>query len=328
MSHPEDQKPTVIVLSAPDESPWPGLEPLGSAAEVRHVTEREELAIGLAVADVLIVTDFRTTIVKDAWPTSTPVQWVHATSAGIDALQFPELLESDIVLTNARGTFDDTIAEYVMGLVLQFCKDFRRTDALQRSREWRHRETERVAGQEALIVGAGSIGTEIGRRLKCVGMDVIGVARSERKDPDVFGMIRSQDDLDELLPSADFVILAAPLTDETRGMFGAEAFGKMKASAKFINIARGPLVQTDALVEALRNEKIAGAALDVFEEEPLAADHPLWGFSNVFVSPHMSGDFFGWREALSRQFIDNFERWRRGEALENVVDKGRVLASG
>jgi phosphoglycerate dehydrogenase-like enzyme len=129
--------------------------------------------------------------------------------------------------------------------------------------------------------------------------------------------------MNEVLPEADFVVVAAPLTDSTRGLFNASAFKQMGSHARLINIGRGPIVDTDALVGALEAQELAGAALDVFEQEPLPEDHALWGMEQVIVSPHMAGDFQGWREALSEQFLDNFDRWRNGESLENVVDKDR-----
>jgi phosphoglycerate dehydrogenase-like enzyme len=130
-------------------------------------------------------------------------------------------------------------------------------------------------------------------------------------------------DLDTVLPQADYVVVAAPLTPETEGIFGAQAFARMKSTARFINVGRGPLVDEAALVDALRSRRIAGAALDVFVHEPLVPDHPLWNLPGLIVSPHMSGDFVGWLPALAKLFVDNFQRWWRGDPLLNVVDKQR-----
>lgn len=313
----------VAVLTAPDEDPPPGLEPLNDEAELRFAADLPSLQAALAAADVLLVTDFRTPILREAWSAAERLEWVHATSAGVDAMMFPELVESEIPVTNARGVFDRPIAEFVLGLIIAFAKDFPNSLALQREHRWLHRETERIEGRRLLVVGAGSIGRAIARLAGAAGLHVEGVAsRARQGDPD-FAAVHATDDLHRVLGEADYVVVAAPLTPVTRGMFDAAAFSAMRPSARFINIGRGPIVKTDDLVAALRAGEIAGAALDVFEEEPLAADHPLWGMPQVMLSAHMAGDVIGWREALSAQFIDNFRRWRAGEPLHNVVDKRR-----
>ena len=325
MSSGAPDRPVVAIVSASPADRPPALEPLAGRAEVRYAESLADLQAAFADADVLLVTDFRTGIVHDAWPAARRLRWVHATSAGVDALVFPALVESGVTLTNAAGLFDESIAEYVAGLILAYAKDFFRTFRLQQQRRWLHRDTERVGGKRLLVVGAGSIGTAIARRASALGLRVTGVARSARHTPP-FETVRAQPELPELLSQADYVVLAAPLTAETRHMIGAAELALMKPTARLINIGRGALVDTAALVDAVRAERIAGAALDVFEREPLPADHPLWELPNVLVSPHMSGDFLGWREALSRQFLDNFERYVRNETLRNVVDKTRFAA--
>ena len=148
-----------------------------------------------------------------------------------------------------------------------------------------------------------------------------GIARTAREsDPD-FDAVHSNDALYEQLEQADFVVIAAPLTPQTEGLFDAKAFASMKPSARLINIGRGPIVNTKALIKALDNGEIAGAALDVFEEEPLPEDHPLWARENVIMTAHMAGDFIGWNQALTEQFLDNFKRWSQGGELFNLVNK-------
>ncbi|MBK1733872.1 hydroxyacid dehydrogenase [Halorhodospira abdelmalekii] len=320
---PSDAKPVIALLTAAEEAPPPGLERLDGRARIHHATSREGLIAAIADADILLVTDFRTRIVAEAWPYARRLQWVHATSAGVDALLFPELIESTVPVTNARGIFDRAIAETVLGMILFFAKDLRTTLALQERREWRHRETQRIQDKHALVVGAGSIGRQIARLLRAAGMQVTGIASRERDHDSDFTAVYGPDALHEQLGLADYVVIAAPLTATTRGLFNAEAFRAMAKGAKLINIGRGPIVVTEDLVNALRNGEIAGAALDVFEEEPLPPEHPLWAMNNVLISHHMAGDFIGWRSALIQQFIDNFERWLAGSSLRNVVDKER-----
>lgn len=317
------QNETVVtVLVAPGEQQPPGLSPLLHNAEVRLADDETRLRKMLVDSDILLVTDFRTEAFRSAWPYAEKLQWVHATSAGVDAVLFPEIAQSEVTITNARGIFDAAIAEYVLGVILAFAKDTRGNIELQQDQQWRHRDTERIAGKQVLVVGAGSIGRQICKLCTATGMRVDGIARSARaQDPD-FNAVHANDALHEQLGLADYVVVAAPLTPQTRGMFGAREFAAMQPHARFINIGRGPIVNTDALVGALQNEQIAGAGLDVFETEPLPQGHPLWRMSNVLMSAHMAGDFIGWRKALSEQFLDNFSRWRAGEPLENIVDKG------
>lgn len=314
-------KPVVAVLSSPSDHPWPGLEPLEGEAEIVQVCTEKDLTEALSRAEILVVTDFNTDFISHAWPRAKHLKWIHATSAGVDAILIPEIVESEIPLTNARGVFDRGIAEFVLGLVIMFAKDLHGSLALKREHRWKHRDSEPVKGRKVLVYGAGSIGREIAKLLSAAGLRVEGMARSARESDEDFEVIHAAEHLDARLAHADFVVIAAPLTEQTRGAFGAAQFKAMQPHARLINIGRGEIVRTDELVEALENEEIAGAALDVFEEEPLPRGHPLWDMPQVFISAHMAGDLVGWRSALSEQFIVNFHRWKRGDPLNNVVDK-------
>lgn len=321
----------VVVLHGTDRPI--GLDSVAEAAEVRYAGTGDELRAALQGAQALFVADFRSGMLREAWPHARGLKWIHHGGAGVDPLLFPELVQSSVVLTNSRGVFDRAMAEYVLALVLALAKDLPRTLDLQRRREWRHRETERLDGRTVLVVGAGSIGREIGRYARAAGMRVLGVARRARTavggktgggSPDAaFERVVGIDELHAVLPEADYVVLILPLTSETRGLFGAEALARMKRTARLINVGRGAVADEAALVEALRSGRIAGAALDVFADEPLPADHPFWDLPGVIVSPHMSGDFIGWREAVPALFVENFRRWLAGSPLLNVVDKER-----
>ncbi|WP_316776097.1 D-2-hydroxyacid dehydrogenase [Streptomyces sasae] len=311
--------PTLLVLDA---DPPPRLGRLTGRARIVH-TDAAGLASRLPEADVLLVWDFASHAVREAWPGEGPrPRWVHTASAGVDHLMCPELAASDTVVTNARGIFDRPIAEYVAALVLAMAKDLPRTLDLQRERTWRHREARRVGGTRACVVGSGPIGRAIVRTLKALDVTTALVGRVPRTG------IHGPDDLDRLMSRADWVIAAAPLTEQTYGMFDAHRFGVMQPSACFINVGRGPLVDEDALVRALTRRWIAGAALDVFATEPLPADSPLWNVPGLVVSPHMSGDTVGWRDELGTQFVELYERWAAGRSLVNVVDKKRGYVPG
>jgi phosphoglycerate dehydrogenase-like enzyme len=259
-------QPKIVVLTPPGEGLPQGMDTLAADAELVVAHDGESLRDAIADAQILCVTDFRTDAIRTAWPAANALEWIHATSAGVDAILTEDVRASTIPVTNARGIFDQCIAEYVLGQIIAFCKDFIGNERLQQAHQWQHRET-------------------------------------------------------EPLPDYDFVVIAAPLTPDTQGLFGAAEFTAMAPGARLINIGRGPIVQTEALVNALQAGEIDGAALDVFEQEPLPADHPLWDLPSVRISAHMAGDYIGWKRALSQQFIENVHRWRAGEALHNRVDK-------
>ncbi|MGA5604484.1 D-2-hydroxyacid dehydrogenase [Streptomyces griseoincarnatus] len=311
--------PTLLVLDA---EPLPRLGRLAGRVRIEH-TDESTLAERLPHADVLLVWDFTSHAVRRAWPGEGPrPRWVHTASAGVDHLLCPALAASDTVVTNARGVFDGPIAEYVAGLVLAFAKDLPRTLRLQRERTWLHRETRRVAGTRACVVGSGPIGRAVAGTLEALGVRTALVGRAAREG------VHGPEDLDRLLARADWVVAAAPLTEETRGMFDARRFGLMQPSAHFVNVGRGELVVEDALMRAVRDRWIAGAALDVFAAEPLADGSPLWELEGVVVSPHMSGDTVGWRDELAAQFVELYELWEAGGPLGNVVDKRRGYVPG
>lgn len=310
---------TLLVLDA---EPLPRLGRLTGRVRIEHADE-STLAERLPRADVLLVWDFTSHAVRRAWPgEGARPRWVHTASTGVDHLMCPELAASGTVVTNARGIFDRPIAEYVAALVLAMAKDLPRTWDLQRQREWRHRESQRVAGTRACVVGSGPIGRTIVKTLKALEVTTALVGRTARTG------IHGPEELDRLMARADWVVSAAPLTEATYGMFDARRFGMMQPSARFINVGRGQLVVEDALAEALSKRWIAGAALDVFQDEPLDPDSPLWGVPGLIVSPHMSGDTVGWRDELGAQFVEMYERWEAGRPLPNVVDKKRGYVPG
>ncbi|MET7701530.1 D-2-hydroxyacid dehydrogenase [Streptomyces sp. NPDC005485] len=310
---------TLLVLDA---EPPPRLGRLTGRVTIEHADE-STLAARLPGADVLLVWDFASHAVRRAWPGEGPrPRWVHTASAGVDHLMCPELAASDTVVTNARGIFDQPIAEYVAALVLAMAKDLPSTWELQRSHVWRHRESQRVSGTRACVVGSGPIGRAIQKNLKALGITTALVGRTPRTG------IHGPADLDRLMARADWVVSAAPLTPDTYGMFDARRFGMMQPSARFVNVGRGQLVVQDALVEALSKRWIAGAALDVFDREPLGPESPLWDVPGLIVSPHMSGDTVGWRDELGTQFVELYERWAAGLPLPNVVDKQRGYVPG
>lgn len=303
------------------------MAPVTALTQVRY-TDEEHLAEALAGAEVLFAYHFLSDALPGAWRGADSLRWLHVAAAGVDPFMSPQLRDSDVVVTNSRGVFDDAIAEYVLGQILSFAKDFPGSWRRQQAHRWEHRECERVAGTRALVVGTGPIGRSIARLLRAAGLQVRGSGRRGREQDLDFGVVAAQEDLAAELGAADWVVLAAPLTDATREMIDAAALAAMRPGARLINVGRGELVRTDDLVTALREGTIAGAALDVLPEEPLPAGHPLWDLPNALITPHNSGDFVGWRRALVELFAANLARWQAGEELHNVVDKTRGYVPG
>lgn len=321
------------MVEAPDEADPPGLDRLVTlGASVRVVRTEAELAEAVAGADVVAVFDIHSRLLHGLGDGITGVGWVHAASAGLDAVLTPAVLAGDaagrLVVTNARGTFDRPMAEFTLAMLLLFAKDVRATLEHQRAHRWVHRDTELLAGRQVLVVGAGSIGRTTARLLTAVGMEVAGVARRARPDDPDFTRVVGPDALHEELGRADDVVVCAPLTAATRGMFDHAAFAALRPGARFVNVGRGAIVDEDALLTALHEGRVGAAALDVFVDEPLPADHPFWDMEQVVVSPHQSGDVVGWRDALTAQLAQNLSRWQRDEPLDALVEGAVDLAAG
>ena len=314
-------KPVLLVQGATSIDDVPGLASIADQAEIRFASDADEMRAALPGAEIMLGWNFRADSLREAWASADALRWIHWGGAGVDAAMFSELVESEVQLTNARGVFDRPMAEWVLGMIICFAKRIPETLALQARREWNYRLSEMVAGKRAVVVGVGSIGRAVARLLAAAGMQVEGVGRSARGgDPD-FGDVHAIGDLHARLALADYVVLITPLTEATRGLFGAAEFAAMPAHARFINIGRGPLVVEADLLAALDHGEIAGAALDVFVDEPLPADSPFWSAPNCIVSPHMSGDYAEFENAMAQQFLHNWARYLNGETLDNLVDK-------
>ncbi len=317
------RKARVAILGTSAEEPPPGIGVIDELVDLAFADSLPELSAVLPGSDIVFAWRNRRDLLAGAWEHAGDLRWIQSASAGVDGLLFPELVQSHVVLTNARGVFDDPIGEYVVGMLLVFAKGLVGVLDGQRAREWRHRDTESLAGRRVLVVGAGSIGTAIGRRCSALGMRVRSVARTARADDEVFDSVVAVGDLKAQLAWADFVVNALPATEDTHHLFDDEAFEAMDPRARFVNVGRGSTVDEPALIRALQRGAIAGAALDVFEQEPLPERSPLWDMQNVIVSPHLSGNAAGWREAVVELFLDNLRRYLLGRPLRNVVDKAR-----
>ena len=273
---------------------------------------------------------------------STNLRWVQSPTASLEHYVFPELVEHPCELTNMRGLFSDAIADQVFGYITCFSRNLHLYIRRQKEARWDPvgGETGRpsfatgpgevssidlahpcLADMTLGIVGLGYIGEEIARRGACFGMRVLAVDARRTDAPDSVESLWPAVRLDDLLAASDFVVIAAPHTPQTEGLFDLARIGKMKTSAYLINIGRGVIVKLDALVEALKSGAIAGAALDVYEKEPLPSGHPLWQVDNVILTPHVAGFSPMIAERHLGVLLDNVQRFAKGEPLRNIVDK-------
>ncbi|WP_256820034.1 D-2-hydroxyacid dehydrogenase [Dietzia sp. Die43] len=325
-NHDPGTRPTVVVLTADGVEPPTTLALIRELADVRECTA-DTLAQALPGAEILLVWDIFSDALASAWHAADALRWVHVAAAGVDKLLFDELRDSDVLVTNARGVFDGPIAEYVLACVLAHDKRLHETEALQRAGQWRHRETTRVAGRRALVVGTGGIGRATARLLRAVGLDVSGAGRRPRDDDEDFGRVLDSARLSEHLGDVDHLVMVAPLTDATRGMLGPAALAALPDGAHVVNVGRGELVDQDALTREIGTGRLS-AHLDVLVVEPLPGGDPLWTLDGAHISPHMSGDVVGWRDTLSGQFLDHLRTWTGGGTPGPHVDKGRGYVSG
>lgn len=285
---------------------------------------REECDALLPQADVVLGYAVR----PHNFSTAGRVRWVHSTAAGVGHMLFPELVESSIVVTNARGLHARSMAEHVLGVMLAFTRRLHVSRDMQNARRWTQAELWRgspsfgeLEGATLGIVGFGRIGQAVGAAARSFGMHVVAVRRRPQADPAPAHEQWGPGRLGEMLERADWVVLAAPHTPETDRLLGAAEIARMKPGARLVNIARGALVDEAALVDALQSGRLAGAALDVMETEPLPPGSPLWSMPEVIVTPHTSGVGPRFWERNREQFAGNLRRFLAGEPLENVVDK-------
>jgi len=254
------------------------------------------------------------------------VRWVHDVWAGLDHLPLTELRARRVMLTNARGVFSAALGEWVVGAILYFAKDFRRLVSDQMAGRWVPYQVDAIEGRKVGIVGYGDIGRAVAMRVRALGMRVLGLTRhgpSEGQADERVERIFGPDERLRMLGQCDYVVIATPLTPETRGLIGAAEIAALKPEAVLINIGRGQVVSEEALIDALREGKIKGAALDVFDLEPLPESHPYYGLENVLMSPHSADRTAGWLDGAVQLFLANLECYRKGEPLVNVVDTDR-----
>ncbi len=309
------QPKKVVVL---DRSPAEVAELRAGVPGVRLVAvSRAQLAREIVDADAVLGT-----VNASAFRSATRLKWIQITSAGVEGQLYPELRDSSVILTNAKIIQGPEIADHAMALLLGLTRSLYQTIPARKWTRGQHRPIE-LNGRTAVIVGVGGIGMQIAQRAHAFGMRVIGVDPRDLPYTYVISSMVTPERLDSVLPQADVVFVAAPLTPQTENMMGARQFDLMKPNSYFIVVSRGRLYDTDALVEALQSKRLAGAGLDVTHPEPLPAEHPLWKFENVLITPHLAGTSDRIREREMELLKENLRRFAAGEPLLNVVDKQR-----
>lgn len=286
--------------------------------EVKVYKKEKDTAAALASAEIIIAG----TLDRETLDVCQKLKWLFITSAGVDALPFKELEKRKILVSNVRGIHKSQIAEQVIGAMIAFSRRLNHFIRNQHKAKWEKVFVDELINKTICIVGAGSIGQEIARKAKAFDMKVIGVKMHPQK-LDNFDEVYGMESLHEILKMGDYVVLITPLTDETYNLFGREEFSLMKPGSVFINFSRGKTVDEEALIEALTNGPLYGAALDVFRTEPLPPDSPFWAMDNVIVTPHSGGQTPYYFQRAMETFIDEYELYKEGKPLVNKIDLNR-----
>ncbi len=283
--------------------------------EVTLAETPAEEAAALSRARVATGTGRRTTPHLDA---ATELELFACVYAGTDHLDLSAFADAGVTVTNAAGVHGPNVAEYVIGALVSLARDFRRATRQQDRREWRAYQCRELFDSTVCLVGLGEIGTAVAERLEPFGVERVGVRHSPEKEGPL-ERVYGYDDRHEALAGADYLVCACPLTDETAGLIDREAFATLPPHASLVNVARGPVVETDALVDALRRDQIDGAFLDVTDPEPLPPDHPLWRFEDVRITPHNAGHSPAYYQRTAEILAANVARLRDGSSLRNRV---------
>ena len=297
---------------------WPGcriVKALDFVSQKREIVNSQVLAVFSG--------NFKVDLLYEA----KKLKWIQSWSAGVDQFTEPEslkyLIDNNIKLTTMSGVHGNIIAEHVMGLVISLSRKLYKFYWQQKNQQWQWIKVDQLEDRVMAIIGLGSIGQEIAARARAFKMKTIGVKRDTGTRIPNIDHLYSHDELLTVLKEADYVVVAVPLTDETHQMIGEDEFRVMKNSAYFINISRGQVVDEEMLIRALEEGHIAGAGLDVFTEEPLPPDSPLYKLDNVLITPHIAGVFPTYDQKAIKIFLENLKRFKSGSPLLNLVDYNR-----
>jgi phosphoglycerate dehydrogenase-like enzyme len=314
---------TLLVIADPAALFLKPLSRLQQDIQIVVSDDPEKLKSLAADADAILFADFDGDLLANVLPLANRVRWIHCLWTGVEMILKPKIVAHPAPLTNGRGVFRWPLADWVIAAMLFFAFDLGRVIRQQERGMWKPFISTSLKGRVLGIVGFGSIGAAAAARARVFGMKIAAL----RRRPELFESDSPPDQtygpgqLKELMAASDYILVVTPLTAETRGMIGEAEIAAMKPSAVIINIGRGPVIVEAALVRALEAGRIRGAALDVFDNEPLPSEHPFWRMPNVLLSPHTADRVEGFLDPAFESFVENLDRFRKGEPLANVVDK-------
>lgn len=303
------------------------LKTISSRIDAVAVHSQEELMQEIVNAEVVYGRLPREHFLK-----ASKLRWVQSIGVGFETMLYREMIESNVVITNTSSAFDSAMAEHALALILSYTRGIILSERKREDRKWYEDDfpISQIDGKTACVLGLGSIGKIISNRLNALGMQVIAVDAQVTSPPEEVIRIVKPERMLEAIAEADFVLIALPVTNLTRGLVNSSVFDRMKKTAFLVNIARGAIVNEADLIEALQTGKIAGAGLDVFAEEPLSETNPLWDLPNVIITPHLAGRSTEGEGNMQTIFRENLHRYISGEPLLNIVDKklGYVIQKG
>jgi phosphoglycerate dehydrogenase-like enzyme len=314
---------TLLVIADPSAQFLKPLSRLQQDIQIVLSDDPQKLKSLAPDVDAILFVHFDVDLLANILPLANRVRWIHCLWTGVDMILKPQVIAHPAELTNGRGVFRWPLADWVMAAMLFFAFDFRRIVRQQEQDVWQPFISTSLSGRVLGIIGYGAIGSAVAARARPFGMKIAAL----RRRPELFerdslvDQTYGSDQLKELMAASDYILVVTPLTAETRGMIGEAEIAATKPSAVIINIGRGPVIDEAALVQALESGRICGAALDVFNTEPLPSEHPFWRMSNVLLSPHTADRVEGFLDPAFECFFENLDRFRKGRSLVNVVDK-------
>jgi len=288
---------------------------------LRVFNNRDEAKAAVAEADILMA--FGASLKADFFENAPRLKWVHALGTGVDGIVDSKFIRRDALVTSTRGIHGEPMSEAAIMFMLTLARNFRRTLVQQEQQIWHRFFPQLLYGKTLGILGVGLIAESLAPRAKALGMTVVGISRSTRK-PLGFDRIVARDDLPAAVADLDFLVLLVPYEKETHHIVDARVLAAMKPTAYLVNIARGGVIDEPALIRALEEERIAGAALDAYESEPLPKGHPMWTTKNTIVSPHMTGTWDAYMIACFKQFSQNYDCFVAGQP-EKMINREQFL---
>jgi phosphoglycerate dehydrogenase-like enzyme len=314
----------LLVLTAPGDKDIPFLAELRQKATIVIGDAPGDFARTAGDAEIILNWSGGLALLRDVFLVSRCLRWIHSRAAGLEQTLFPELIESKVILTNGSGVFSASLGEFALAAILHFAKDFRRMMRNQAAGVWEQFDVTMISGQTLGIVGYGSIGRAIAVRARALGLKTLGLRRHVSAGSEADSLIDEfygPEQRLEMLSRCDYVVVSLPLTEQTTGFIGEPEFAVMKKNAVIINVGRGPTIDETAMIKALTENRIRGAALDVFDQEPLPQGHPFYSLENVLLSPHCADHTPDWTDNAMQFFLMQLDKFRRGETLLNVIDK-------